>query len=294
MLTSPRRPRTGGPAPAYEHERLYVRAIVIENDTTRAALISADQGNMPEEVWMAASKEIAGELKAPAPEHSDVGHAHAQQHRDRSGARGPGGPPRRSGPAASQAPPPLVAPMLQAVRQAKAALQPARVGFGTGPMWLNVNRDAIDRETRHWTQAPNLRGGFGQDGGGAEVRIALGRADRRLHQLRHAPGERLSVGVISADFPGAATRYIEQAYGGQMVALFSQGASGDQNPLYLRPGTNLMASRTGVPLPATCSVRENVEGPLRDGAVPGTPGDPKVETGSCAGLRRRGCCSARK
>ena len=28
---------TGSPAPAYEHERLYVRAIVIENDTTRAA-----------------------------------------------------------------------------------------------------------------------------------------------------------------------------------------------------------------------------------------------------------------
>ena len=56
---------TGSPAPAYEHERLYVRAIVIENDTTRAALISADQGNMPEEVWMAASKEIAAELKAP-------------------------------------------------------------------------------------------------------------------------------------------------------------------------------------------------------------------------------------
>lgn len=49
-------------------------------------------------------------------------------------------------------------------------------------------------------------------------------------------------GVISADFLGAATRHIEQAYGGQMVALFSQGASGDQNPLYLRSGTNLMAS----------------------------------------------------
>ena len=83
-------------------------------------------------------------------------------------------------------------------------------------------------------------------------------------------------GVVSADFPGAATRHIEQAYGGQMVALFSQGASGDQNPLYLRPGTNLMASRTSVPITGNVMVREKVEGPLRDSTVPATPGDPKV------------------
>ena len=59
-----------------------------------------------------------------------------------------------------------------------------------------------------------------------------------------------------------------------MVALFSQGGLGRSDPLYLRPGTNLMASGTGVPITGTR--RRDVEGPLRDGTVPATAGDAKV------------------
>ena len=35
----------------YAHERLYVRAIVLDNGTTRAALVGADLGGLGEEVW---------------------------------------------------------------------------------------------------------------------------------------------------------------------------------------------------------------------------------------------------
>ena len=44
------------------------------------------------------------------------------------------------------------------MRQAKAKLEPARIGFGTGFSYLNVNRDVIDPGTRLWTQGPNLNG----------------------------------------------------------------------------------------------------------------------------------------
>jgi hypothetical protein len=37
-------------------------------------------------------------------------------------------------------------------------------------------------------------------------------------------------GVISADFPGEASRYVEELFDNRTVAIFSQGASGDQNP----------------------------------------------------------------
>ena len=53
------------PSGKYAHERLYLRAIVLDNGSTRAALIGADQGMLSEGVWGAASKQIAAELNCP-------------------------------------------------------------------------------------------------------------------------------------------------------------------------------------------------------------------------------------
>ncbi|HEV2401257.1 MAG TPA: hypothetical protein VGS27_30260 [Candidatus Sulfotelmatobacter sp.] len=53
------------PSSKYEHEKLYVRAIVLDNGTTRAALIGADQGGLSDAIWNAASKQIASELQCP-------------------------------------------------------------------------------------------------------------------------------------------------------------------------------------------------------------------------------------
>src|SRR5271169_2312123 len=59
------------PAPAtppsgkYAHEQLFVRAIVLDNGATRAALIAADQGMLGEQVWAASSGQIAAELNCP-------------------------------------------------------------------------------------------------------------------------------------------------------------------------------------------------------------------------------------
>jgi hypothetical protein len=53
------------PPGKYAHEKLYVRAIVLDNGSARAALIGADQGGLFEAVWQAASKQIAAELNCP-------------------------------------------------------------------------------------------------------------------------------------------------------------------------------------------------------------------------------------
>jgi neutral ceramidase len=69
---------------------------------------------------------------------------------------------------------------------------------------------------------------------------------------------------------------VEQAFGDKAIAVFAQGASGDQNPLYLRAGTNAMASRGGAPITGFVMTREPIEAPIRDGKVKAGPPDPKV------------------
>jgi hypothetical protein len=80
----------------------------------------------------------------------------------------------------------------------------------------------------------------------------------------------------TADFPGAMSRYIEKNYGDTAVAIFSQGASGDQNPLYMHLSTDGLASRSGTPITGDEMVREPIESRLREQGLAGKPMDPAV------------------
>lgn len=63
-------------------------------------------------------------------------------------------------------------------------------------------------------------------------------------------------GIVSADFPGVATRYVESRYDNSAVAVFSQGAEGDQCPLLMVPQDNLERARTHHPIiPLRSAVR---------------------------------------
>jgi len=255
------------PSGKYAHEHLYVRAIVLDNGITRAALIGADQGSMPEEVYLSASKQIAAELDCPAQNIiMSATHSHSAV---------PAGPPP-PGPPPAQDPAPLASAIVDAVRQAKSKLEPAQVGFGTGFSYLNVSRDAINEDTRRWTQAPNLDAA--SDKTIAVVKFATPAGEPIAAYINYAmhPVNGYLVGFTSADFPGAASRYIEQAFDDRMVAVWTQGASGDQNPLLMRASTNALASKSGVKITGYELVREDVEAPLRDGKVPHGKLDPKV------------------
>jgi neutral ceramidase len=257
------------PSGKYVHERLYVRAIVLDNGSARAALIGADQAGLPEIVWTTASKQIAKELDCPVPNIiMSATHTHS--------GWGPGGPGPGMFHPDPNAPPPIVGQILDVVRQAKAQLQPARMGFGTGFSYLNVNRDGIDPATRLWTQAPNLNGSSDKTVAVIKFETPEGQPIAAYIDYAMHPVNGYLAGFTSADFAGATSRYVEQAYGDKMVAVFVQGASGDQNPLYLRAATNALASRSGVPITGNVLTREKVEAPLRDGKVTEHPLDPAV------------------
>ena len=256
------------PTGRYEHEHLYVRAIVVDNGQTRATIIGADQSNMPHAVWKAATEGITTELDCPL----------AQILMSATHTHSPGAMYRPPDPNASPTPAQqrVVDAMVEAVHQAKGKLQPAHMAFGTGVAYLNVNRDAIQQVTHLWTQAPNLLAASDKTVAVLKFETLAGVPIAVYVNYAMHPVNGYLSNFVSADFAGAMCRYVEQSYEDKPVVVFSQGASGDQNPLYLRPSTSGMASRSDVPITGNVLVRESVEAPLRDGAVQAKPIDPQV------------------
>ena len=254
------------PSGKYDHERMYVRAIVLDNGLTRAALIGADTAHFNEDIWATASKQIAEELQCPV-EHIIMSTTHSH-------SSVPAGPPTGTGLGLPNAT--AVSAMMDAVRQAKAGLQPAQAGFGTGFSYLNANRDAVSDETHLWMQAANLDAPSDKTVAVVTFTTPAGVPIAAYVNYAMHPINGYLIGITSADFPGATSRYVEKAFDDKMVTVFTQGAAGDQNPLLLRPATNAMASRAGVKITGYELIRDAVETPLREGKVPPAKLDPKA------------------
>jgi neutral ceramidase len=281
-------PKNQPTAPAtgkYDHERAYVRAIVLDNDVTRAALISVE-GSLNNDSWASVLKQITSELKCPV-ENIIISTTHSHSLGMGGGpAPGPQGTavvstpvPQGTASASQIAQPvsPVADSIIKAVRQAKARLQPALMGFGKGTSYLNVNRDAIDTETRKWTQAYNLDGNTDKSVDVIKFVTPDGKPIAAYVNYAMHPVNGYVIGIFSADFPGALCRYVEKAFGDEMITVFCQGASGDQNPLYLRPSTNAMASRSGAQITGYDMNRESIEAPLRSATNPPMVGVKELE-----------------
>ena len=235
----------------YDHERVYVRAIVLDNEAARAALISVESAHYDFDS-AATLKAVGAELGCPlANMIMSVSHTH-------------------SGSSVASAPPGKATPLLEtsqqvleAVRKAEARLQPAVMGFDTGSLYLNVNRDAIDPVTRKWTQYSNPDGPSDKTVAVLTFFKPTGEPIAVYVNYAMHPINAYVLGVVTGDVPAAMSRYVEKAFGDEVIVAFSQGASGDQNPLYLRPSSNAMADRAGDKITGFEINREKSEGPLR-------------------------------
>src|SRR5258706_8723255 len=129
------------PPAKFENDHLNIRAIVLDNGDTRAVLIGTDLSFIrPDEAYTEAAAQIARELNMPQQNIlMSATHTHSGVPQDLLLAN----------------PKKLAEALVQATRAARAKLRPAKVGFGEGALYLNVNRDAIDEKTRLWTQDPN-------------------------------------------------------------------------------------------------------------------------------------------
>ncbi len=202
---------------------IYVRAVVMDNGRTRAALISVDAGGIATDLYNKVSARAAKELNIPATQLLlSATHTHSVAFR-------PGGN--------------LEEKILQSLREAVARLQPARFAFGTGLSYINVNRDRIDPATKRWWEGPNYEGT--SDKTVAVVRFETLGGEPIAVYYNYAVHAVLTgtLDMISGDIPGSTSRYIEESLGGNAVALFASGAAGDQNPIYFNQTYELRAIR---------------------------------------------------
>src|SRR5512136_252535 len=191
-------------------DRIYARAIVIDNGATRAALVSADVGMFGEQVWQSVSQRIEKELGIPAQNLiMNPTHTHSA-----------------SGGSADQ--------VFNVIKAAKDKLQPARIGYGTGVSYINIQRNIIDRKTNKWWEGANYEGPSDKTVAVIKFETLAGEPIAVYFNYACHAVVTGNTDMVSGDFPGEAERYIEDSFNDKIVALFSAGAQGDQNPIYFQ------------------------------------------------------------
>jgi hypothetical protein len=232
------------------HDRIFVRAIVVDDGTNRAALVAWESLFVPEAIWADTSKLIATQ-SGIRPEYLLLSavHDHGAPTLAVAGAS-----------AQQQAYVTFVEnAAADAVRRAVAQLQPARVGIGTAKAYVNVNRREIVPGRGWWL-------GYNDEGP----------SDKTVHVLRFddTTGRPIAFWInypvhvvimgpenyqVTGDLAGATSRFVEQHYlgndrprsdagprvrlrpeekatGDGPIAVWTSGAAGDQNPVSTASG----------------------------------------------------------
>jgi neutral ceramidase len=202
-------------------DHLYVRAIVIENGASRAALVSVDTGAIGTDTWSHVSARAAKELGIPANRILlSATHTHSA----------PWGAAYEN-------------QIFDAIKQAQKRAQPALMAYGTGVSYINVNRNIIDPQTHKWWEGPNYDGP--SDKTVAVVQFSSLSGEPIAVYTNYAVHAVLTgqTDLVSGDIPGATSRYVEESLGGDAVVLWSSGAAGDQNPIYFQQTYDLRKIR---------------------------------------------------
>jgi neutral ceramidase len=217
------------------HDPLFARAIVLDTGTGKAALVALDAIGIPNPDDLVPA--ITSELGIT---------------RDRllltcthdHNAPRAGGDPRQAD-AAPAGKVPSVGNLyyevvkrgaLEAVRQAKAKLQPARVGFAAGRAYINTNRDQKIGDGYHMGYVPE---------GPSDKTVAVvsftNSAGESIAVYSNYPvhavvmfrvKSRDGMAEVTGDLPGATSAYVEDHFK-NAVALWTSGAAGDQNPIFM-------------------------------------------------------------
>jgi neutral ceramidase len=244
--------RTGGFQGIHDH--IYARAIVLNDGTKQAAIVSWELIGVPTPVWEEVSRRVANEVGIPS------AYLLLTAVHDHS-APAPFGMYGNDSPKSAIYTKQLEDWTLQAIRRAKENLQPAKIGIGTGKTYVNINRREYSPETGWWL-------GYNADGP-SDKTVTVVRMDALsgkpiallINYAVHAVvmgGENYQ---ITGDLAGATSRYAENYYRGKpeeaprgdagaaiqlkpaestdnLVALWTSGAAGDQNPISLARGSD--------------------------------------------------------
>ena len=207
------------------HDPLYVRALVVDDGSARAAIVSVDMLTITENFWKRMTQRIEREAGVPSKMILLAStHSHAA-------------------PSVRAVKPEfevrwkpwmveLEDKIVRAVVEAKGLLKPARYGAGTGKAYVNTNRRAR-MASGAWGLGVNPEGPSDKTVSVIKFESLAGEPiaiffNYCVHGTVTGPRNY----EVSGDLPGAAERHVEQQFGGRAVALFTSGTAGDQNAIY--------------------------------------------------------------
>jgi hypothetical protein len=216
------------------HDPIYVRAIVVDDGTTQAAIVAWELISVPDTVWAEVSPRIASETGLQ-PENVILAAVHDH------------GAPTPTGEYAKK----VQAAAIEAIQLAKSRLRPAKVGYGTGTADVNVNRREPGPQgiaLGNNVEAPSdkvVRLLRFDDLAGKPIAFLINYA---VHVVVMGPDNF----QITGDLAGATSRFVERHFTGKVrtrgdagprmrlapeqrsddvVAVWTSGAAGDQNPV---------------------------------------------------------------
>lgn len=229
-------------------DNLYSRAIIIDNGITSAALVAIDVAMISNDLYSSVTQKIQNEANIPAgnififPSHTHSAPFIAGKDPTT------GLYPENTDPAIIAFSTGAENSIVEAVKQAKGRLQPAQVGYGDGVSYINVNRDAIDPETRLWYQGPNYEGVSDKTVAVVTFETLEGEPIAVFYNYGMHANYMMGSGSVSAGIPGETSKYIEEYFDNKVIALWSMGAAGDQNPRYLDPMKDVVFTRVNAAL----------------------------------------------
>lgn len=236
------------------HDDIYVRAIVFGYGAKLAAVVAWELIGVPNGVWEQLSQRIARETGI-LPEYLLLCAVH-----DHS-APAPFGMYGNDSPKSAAYTKQVEDATVDAIRRAKENLRPAKVGIETGKAYVNINRREYSPD-KGWSLGYNPQGP-------SDKTVTVIRFDalsgKPLALLINYAVHAVVMGgenyQISGDLAGATSRFVENYYRGKpedaprddagaaiqlhpektsqdVVALWTSGAAGDQNPISLARGSD--------------------------------------------------------
>ena len=195
-------------------DHCFTRAIVFTNGFTKAAFVSFDGAMINASLVASVNKRAANELNIPE---GNIMYNWTHTH---------------SGSSVNNQV--LIDRTFNAISHASKAMVPAKIGYGSGISFLNVKRDIFDSERGTWWEGPDYDGKsdktvaviYFQSLDGKPIATYVNYA---MHAVISG-----NLDMVSGDFPGATSRYVESGFDDDFVAVFAAGAAGDQNPLFFQ------------------------------------------------------------
>lgn len=214
-----------------QHDDIYVRCILVDNTQERALIVSMEIGDLGDiDVWL---DRVGREADVPTGNiFLTVTHNHESPHVSDSHNQHVGDVEKTE----------LFGELVwnatqKAIQVAKENMKPGRVGYGTGECDMNVNRDLIVGSRS--IMAPNSRGIVDKTVAVIKFEDLDGKPLAFFINYPVHACVMFDVAIkdggmfVTGDLPGETSKYIEERYGNDVVALWTSGAAADLNPKFM-------------------------------------------------------------